>query len=187
MANTLWMDLFNAVLQIFETKIQQKGDDQAPATPLPDVSVNMNGVDWDDPTSQVSKYFTVHDCLYLPTWKRMATEDDGATQAVKDNLIQLCMKMDILRDLFGCAINVHCTYRPPEYSVAVGGSEHDVHTVGEAMDFDCNPNMDIETIRDKILNENKLEELNIRMEKGTTSWIHIDTRKPGPSGRHFTP
>jgi hypothetical protein len=61
----------------------------------------------------------------------------------------------------------------------------DVHSMSVACDFDANDTMSIQDIKDKL--EPMLEQLQIRMERGTTSWVHVDLRAPGPSGRYFTP
>jgi hypothetical protein len=61
----------------------------------------------------------------------------------------------------------------------------DVHSQSVAVDFDCEPVMTIEQVKNAL--RPLLESLDIRMEKGTTTWIHIDMRAPGPSGREFIP
>lgn len=137
--------------------------------------VHMNTIDWTDPKAKVSEHFSVHEAIYLPTWDRMATESDGLTQPVKDNLVNLCAVMEKVRELLGCPITVHCMYRPPEYSKLVGGHENDVHTMGMAVDFDCNPSMSTDDIKAKLLPE--LERMGLRMENNgsNSGWIHIDT------------
>lgn len=75
-------------------------------------------------------------------------------------------------------------YRPPEYSISVGGHAHDVHTRGTAIDF-YPIGMTCEEA--KSLLRPHLAALGIRMERGTDVWIHLDTHEPGPSGREFMP
>ena len=132
-------------------------------------------VDWTDPKSMVSKYFSVHEALYLPTWARLATEDDGLTDEIKANLIILCQKMDIVRDYFGSPINVHVTFRPPAYNKLIGGALNSSHCRGEAMDYDV-IGMICDDARSKIIADDKLDEWNMRMEKRDGSnWVHCDT------------
>lgn len=142
-------------------------------------------VDWNNPASPVSTWFTVRECLFLPHWGRLATEADGVDDAVKNSLFALCQKMDHLREFFKVPIIVHCMYRPPEYSKLVGGTETDVHTKGEAIDF----NVDGILCDDaRTLIEPSLEAMVIRMEKNEgAAWIHIDIHGVGPSGRYFNP
>lgn len=140
-------------------------------------------IDWTDPAAAVTAHFTVKDCLWLGRWNRLANEKDGLTDDIKIELIRNCLKMEEIRTILGCAMNVHSMFRPPEYSVLVGGSMTDVHVKAQAWDYDCLPTLTIEQVRAKLLS--KLQLLNIRMEQGTDTWIHNDRRAPGPSGRHF--
>ena len=142
-------------------------------------------IDWTNAEAMVSAHFSVEECLLLHTWRRLADETDVLDDTVKANLVQACGVFDKVRDFLGLPMLVHSIYRPAAYSTLVGGSGHDVHTLGLAIDFDLGPAMSIEDAKAKL--EPKLEEFNIRMEKGTTTWIHLDIRAPGPSGRYFTP
>jgi uncharacterized protein YcbK (DUF882 family) len=144
----------------------------------------MVGLDWNDPNSLLSQYFRVHEALYLPTWGRLATEDDGLTDEIKENLLDLCSKMDQIREFLGFPMNVHCMYRPPSYNLVIGAPENDVHSLGQAVDFDCNPDLTIDEIRDKVLPV--LDKYNIRMERNTSTWIHLDTHPVG-NARYFYP
>ena len=142
----------------------------------------MSNTDWTNEYSQVTDHFTVKDALYLHAWNRLATEADGANF---DQLTVLCQKMEEVRSLLGCPIKVHCMFRSPDYNQAQGIKPNDVHSLNLACDFDCLPQLSFDDAKSKL--EQELENLNIRMEKGTTSWIHLDLRAPGPSGRYFTP
>jgi hypothetical protein len=148
----------------------------------------MNVIDWENPGAQVSEHFTVHDCLWLPTWNRMATEEDGLTEDIQAALYALCFKMEEVRDFMKAPIIVHCMYRPPEYSALVGGSLDDVHTMGLAIDFHVDGLGDGPSC-DKVreLLEPSLEDLNIRMERNPGgNWIHIDIH-PVIHERYFNP
>jgi hypothetical protein len=137
-------------------------------------------IDWTNPKSQVTLHFTVNDCLMLHSWNRLATEADGADF---DKLTSLCNKMEEIRTLLNCPINVHCCFRSQDYNTVQGIKPvADVHSMNLACDFDCNPNMSIQDIKDKL--EPELENLGIRMEFGTQSWVHVDLHPVG-NARYF--
>lgn len=142
-------------------------------------------IDWTNPTAQVTEHFTVNDCLMLHSWNRLATEADGANF---DQLITLCNKLEEVRIILNCSMNVHCMFRSKEYNIEQSillPTGADVHSMSLACDFDANNTMSIQDIKDKL--EPLLEQLGIRMERGTSSWVHLDLHVPGPSGRYFTP
>jgi hypothetical protein len=142
-------------------------------------------MDWTNPQEQVTKHFTVNDCLMLHEWNRLATESDGADF---DKLTTLCQKIEEVRSILGCPINVHCIFRSTAYNLEQGilkPTGLDVHAMNEAIDLDCNGSLTIQQIKDIL--EPQLENLGIRMERGTNTWVHLDLHAPGPSGRYFTP
>jgi len=140
-------------------------------------------IDWTDAQCMVSDYFKVGEALILHNWNRLATEDDGVNF---DQIEALCQKLDQVRELLGCPMNVHCMFRSQDYNTSQNiNPAADVHSMSIACDFDCNPNMSIDDIKNAL--EPQLASLGIRMEKGTTTWVHVDLRAPGPSGRYFTP
>jgi hypothetical protein len=136
-------------------------------------------IDWTDPTCMVSEHFSVHECLWLPSWNRLATEDDGLNDEIKTNLVTLCNKMEIVRAYLNCPIITHCMYRPPQYSVLVGGFADDIHTGngGAAIDFDCEPIKSCDEVKALLLS--CLEQWNLRLENNGNgaSWCHIDTHQ----------
>lgn len=136
-------------------------------------------LDWTDPTAKVSNHFTVKECIWLPSWNRMANENDGLDDTIKTNLETLCQAMDIVRDFLGKPINVHVTYRPEEYNKQIGGATHSAHVLGLAMDFDCGE--DCNETRAKLLP--MLEQWNMRMENHNGPWVHLDCN-PVPEGGH---
>lgn len=145
---------------------------------------SMAEINWSDPESQISEHFTVHEALFLPTWGRLATEADGLTDEIKNNLVNLCFIMEKVRILIGFPINVHCMYRPSTYSKLVGGSLTDVHTQGMAIDYDCNPNLSCDQVKAILIPQ--LKALNIRMENNGSGalWIHNDIHSVG-NARYF--
>ncbi len=135
---------------------------------------NNRMIDWTKPGEYVSEHFTVRECLWLPTWHRMATEADGLTDEIKQNIVKLCGILERVRTILGCPLTIHSIYRPPEYSKLVGGTEHDVHTTGQAADMDFGDHMSTDDAKKILLP--KLEDLGLRMEDNgpASSWVHLD-------------
>lgn len=145
-------------------------------------------IDWTNPEDNVSTNFTVKDCIFLPQWNRMATEEDGLIEEVKDNLINLCARMEMVRVFLGNEpIYIHCGFRPESYNKQVQGAPFSAHLKGKAFDWNlkgfgnatgCN------TIRLRLIP--KLEEFDLRMENNEHgAWIHLDTREPLPGHPRF--
>lgn len=141
-------------------------------------------INWSDPHYTVTDHFTVHDCIWLPHWGRLANESDGLDISMKDQILQTAEMAEEIRAIFNCPMLVTSMFRPKIYSPLVGGNEHDVHTKGLAIDFTTHPHLTIESAKNLL--RPHLAALDIRMEKGTSNWIHIDRREVGPSGREFT-
>lgn len=141
-------------------------------------------IDWTNPSCSVTAHFTVADCLMLHSWNRLANEtQDGLTDGGKAKLITLCQKMEEIRSILGCSINVHCMYRSPDYNAqVVKAIPNDVHAQFLACDFDTNGHHTIDEIHTILLP--KLENLGIRMEQNTPGWCHIDLHPVGHA-RYF--
>jgi hypothetical protein len=152
----------------------------------------MNQIEWNNPECQVTTHFKVKDCLWLPQWARLANEDDGLDDSVKENLINTCAKLEAVRQFFGNKpVQVHCMYRPEEYNKLVGGAAHSAHKIGQAVDFhiiEFGGNNGCDWVREHLVP--KLDDFNIRMEdisdKDKRDWLHIDTSEPRPH-RYFKP
>jgi len=146
---------------------------------------NNNGIDWTKATYNITPHFTVGEMIALHDWNRLANENDGLTDEVKANILKLAQKMEQVRTHLGCGINVHCGFRSVKYNQEVLKSiPKDVHSMGLAIDIDCNPNLTIEQIKEKMIPV--LDSMDLRLEKGTTTWVHLDMHSVGPSGRYFT-
>lgn len=142
-------------------------------------------IDWTNPKAKVSQYFTVHECLWLPRWKRLANEADGLNDEIKFNLFETCALMDIVREDLATPINVHIFYRPHDYNKLVGGAAQSAHLEGKAVDFSVSI-WDCDDVRAKIISRGLLDKLKLRMEDlPGSNWVHLDTRAPGPSGKRF--
>lgn len=142
-------------------------------------------IDWTSGNSAVTDHFSVNDCLMLHEWNRLATETDGANF---DKLTALCQVLEQVRSVLGCPMNVHCMFRSTAYNLAqniLPPTGLDVHAMNLACDFDCGDALTIQEVKDTL--EPQLDSLGIRMERGTTTWVHLDLHGVGPSGRYFTP
>lgn len=151
----------------------------------------LSDVDWSAAACPVSQHFSVRECLWLPTWKRLAVESDFNDPAmpwvtVCSNLYAFMQRMDVVRDWLGCAINVHVTARPPAYNLLIGGAKGSAHKEGKAVDWSPAEGPCVDTIA-RILG--LLEAWDMRCENNGPfpSWIHLDCRAPGPAGRYFKP
>ena len=145
-------------------------------------------IDWTNPAAKVTEHFCVKDCLWLPSWGRLANESDGLNDQIKQNLYNLCLKMEVIRAFCGgLPINVHVMLRPITYNAIIPGAAlHSAHIEGLACDFDVQTR-DCDLIRQKLLP--MLEQWSIRMEKRPgENWVHIDMRPVATGGtRYFLP
>lgn len=141
-------------------------------------------IDWMQPNALVSIYMTVMQMIWLPQWERMAIPQDGLDDKIKANLTKLAHKLDVIQIILGSPLIVHSGFRPNSYTGLVGGSIGDAHTLGMAVDFHVD-GMKIENIKEILVP--LLEGLDVRLEQGTSTWIHVDIHQPGPSGRYFKP
>ena len=148
--------------------------------------------DWSAAQDKASRYFTVREALFLPSWGRLAVEQDFPGQpdwsVVTANLQQFMPKMDAVREWFGAPIRVHVTLRPPAYNLAIGGAFGSAHISGLACDFDVQ-GIECGNAIESILQNGMLDAWGLRMEDNgpLPSWIHLDARAPGPGGRYFKP
>lgn len=141
-------------------------------------------IDWTNDKTKISRYFTVKEAIYLPTWARIANETE-LTDIVKANLITIFTKLDEIREVFGAPINIHCALRPPAYNKQINGAVNSSHISGKAIDFHIE-GYNCDEARAKILSLGLLATLKLRMEDlPGSSWIHIDTRNPSEEARRF--
>lgn len=156
-------------------------------------------------TDKISKHFTWKEAIYLPQWGRAATEDDGLSDTILENLKRLFAQMDIVRDYFGAPINVHVAIRPLKYNhelyermnkdreakglAPLTETTNSPHIWGLAVDFDVVGLTCDEAVK-KILDDKKLDEWKMRMEHNPpgSGWVHLDIRDLIPGhNRYFLP
>ncbi len=164
--------------------------------PLKKTQETKEMIDWKDPKAKISKYFSVHEATYLPSWAVHHYPSDSE----KNNILKMAQVADKLRDYFGESMNIHCWTRPTyvdaigsqyngmDYNAHVGGAKNSSHILGLAIDYDV-LGISCDLAREKLVMDHKLEELNIRMERREGSlWIHNDCMEISPGhSRYFFP
>ena len=149
-------------------------------------------IDWENPSTKISEFFTVHDACWLPSWKIHHIPSDQE----QENLIKTAKKLDEVKKLLNKDIKIHVWIRPnsvncptsdkhgQDYNKAIGGASKSSHISGLAVDFSC-----VGSSVDEILNilEPKCEELQFALENngsierikskggkgGPRNWIHL--------------
>lgn len=156
----------------------------------------IDKIDWANPKSRISKYFTVHEATYLPSWRIY----HSPSEEEKEEIVKLAKIMDTIRERIGKSCIVHVWIRPKkvncpgherdgqDYNLFIGSkSTKSGHIFGQAIDFHfatyAGPEGCAE-VREII--KPWLEELDIRMEDIEGGWVHIDT-KPVGKNRFFKP
>jgi hypothetical protein len=144
----------------------------------------MSSINWNDPKSFISKYFTVGEATYLPRLKMHYKP----SEADKSNILKLALILDQVRDIVGKPFIVNVWIRPTitmpdgraiDYNAMIGGAANSAHKTGEAVDFNV-AGVPAEAARAVIVPH--LEALGLRCEDGV-AWIHLDCR-PVPPGGH---
>lgn len=146
-------------------------------------------IDWTNPKSKISKYFTVGEATYLPQLKMYYSP----TETEKNNIIALATTLDTVREIVNKPFIVNIWIRPivtkpdgttVDYNLLVGGAKNSAHKDGNAVDLRVRE-MEAEDVR-KLLAP-RLESLGLRMEADVT-WCHFDNRSVPPGGnRIFKP
>lgn len=147
-------------------------------------------IDWSDPKSKLSKYFTVGDALLLHKWNAY----HKPSEEEKINILKIAETMDKIRELINLPITVSCWIRPkvaniPEhvqngkdYNSLVGGAKASAHIYGKAVDWTTKATCD--EIRARLLPH--LDALGVCVEDlPGSNWIHCDSLLPRLNGGRF--
>lgn len=188
--------IIGVIIQIVKTFFSKNST--PPPAPAPQLEtpvlipkdIDENGIDWNNPNSKVSKYFTVHEALYLPSWKVLHIP----SAEEKTNIVIHAKNMDKVRDFLEAPMVVHVWIRPilnnptssyhgQNYNAFVKGAANSCHKIGLATDYHA-IGMSCDEVRAKL--DPKLEEFQMRMEKlpGST-WVHNDSKELLPGGNRF--
>lgn len=205
----MWQTLLNFLIMFLNRQSQLPKTEAKPVEkPQKEPTKNVE-IDWTKPTSKISKYFTVKDCLYLPSWEcyHIPTEEEKA------NILKLAKTMDQIREYIGGPITITVWIRPGkvnskdldvtkiqpktpkqkealaelDYNKYIGGAKNSAHKIGLACDW-YSKGISCDEVRTKLLS--KLEEFDIRVEDLPGSkWVHTDKYPPTISGgnRFFKP
>jgi len=208
--------IFAVIRQILESQASATSppSDKTQAKPTPESSPKpeqkveiKQDINWLDPQFKISKYFTVKDATYLPSWNCYHTPSEQE----KLNILAKAKTLDLIRDYLNLPINVTVWIRPTKinspgfnpnsikadtdkkkqalkelnYNKYIGGATKSAHIEGLAVDWYCKK-ISCDEIRNKLLP--KLEEFNIRIEDlPGSNWVHSDIRTPINNNRYFKP
>jgi hypothetical protein len=156
----------------------------------PETKLNVN---WADTKSKISKYFSVKEATFLPSWGI----HHFPSETEKENILKMAAVMDKIRDFLGTPITVSVWIRPKavnclgsvhhgqDYNAFVKGAEFSAHIKGLAVDWVSKDKCD--DIRAKLMPE--LENFGICIEDlPGSNWVHTDIGSPRPNGgRCFKP
>ena len=157
---------------------------------------DWKSIDWENMGAKIASNFTVHESLWLPSWRIYHIPSDEE----KQQIVKTADAMQKIRGLFSVGIAVHVWIRPisvnnpdsshhgENYNLAIGSkSTRSAHIFGKACDFHVSGMSGpagCEQARQGILLH--IEEWDIRMEDINGGWIHIDTNSVGHK-RFFKP
>ncbi len=92
-------------------------------------SLFNRSIDWSNPKTKISKYFTVYEVT------KGSSERIPTDPSIQQNIIDLAQKLDQLREAWGSPIGIRSWYRPPSINAAVGGHPNSYHISGKAADI----------------------------------------------------
>ena len=103
---------------------------------------------------------------------------DGAAMPfdVAQNVLELMMQLQVLRDHYGVPISINSGYRSPKHNKAVGGSKNSQHLLGKAADIvveGVSPDDVADTI-ERLVKEGKMRIGGLGRYKNFT---HVDIRE----------
>jgi len=186
-------NLLNFLITLFSQKREQEKPNVPEKVQSPQESEEkLMEIDWTDPTAKISKYFTVKEALYLPSWDVMHIP----TEEQKANIVKMAAVMDKIRNYLGKPIIIHVWIRPilnkpgherdgQDYSPFIKGAKMSAHKDGRAVDWHCK-DYNCDYVRRLLLQ--KLEEYDIRVEDlPGSNWVHTDIKPPVNNNRYFKP
>lgn len=175
--------------------------------------MKFEDINWEDPKCMISKHFSVHEALYLPSWSCHHIPTD----AEKHDIFHTAQVMDLIREFINLPISVSVWIRPTHvnqpkfdpksikidpkdpkkdmkekalkdlnYNVFIGSTAiKSAHILGKACDFTVK-GMDCDEVRKRLVP--KIDEFKIRIERLDHSpWIHCDTQWIQGGTNYFIP
>lgn len=147
-------------------------------------------IDWTNLKAPISKWFTVKDALWLPSWKALHIP----TEEEKANILKMAQTMDKIREFLASPISIHCWLRPmlncpghanhgQDYNAFVKGAKASKHKSGLAVDWSAKGKT-CDQVRTQLIPQ--LEAFGIRVEKlDGSNWVHTDIGQPINGVRYF--
>ena len=87
-------------------------------------------INWHDESCKISKYFTVGEVTKGDP-RRIPVSNSKHAQ----NIVNLAIHLDKIREEWGHPIGVNSWYRPPQVNAEVGGAKNSQHLNGSAADI----------------------------------------------------
>ena len=94
---------------------------------------------------------------------------------VKENIKQLAVNLQVIRDNAECAIHINSAYRSPSHNKRIGGVSNSKHIFGLASDLTSRnhtPN-ELYQLIEELINDGKISEGGLGLYK---SFVHYDIR-----------
>lgn len=96
------------------------------------------------------------------------------SQELEDNLANLLVAVNKLRDLYGKPMYVSSGYRPGHYNSDVGGAKSSCHVLCMAVDFHDNDGALKAFVTSEILEQCGLWQ---EAPESTPTWVHVDIKE----------
>lgn len=93
------------------------------------IPATQKEIDWNNFSSRVSRYFTVREVTNADHRRIPQSEE------IKENIVNLALELDKVREAWGSAILVNSWYRPKPINDAIGGAKDSQHLYGKAADI----------------------------------------------------
>lgn len=81
------------------------------------------------------KYFTIYELIHSDTATRKKIDNIPTSWDIIENLLNLALFLDEMREAWGSGIRVSSGYRCPATNQAVGGVQNSAHQYGNAADI----------------------------------------------------
>ena len=135
---------------------------------------------------QLSKNFTLEECISSRTAERMGIDNVPKDEAVIENMRALCLEvLQPLRDYVGAPIHINSGYRCKALNEAVGGVKNSQHCVGEAADIRI---ASLEQGREWatwIEDNCRFDQMLLERNKGGAVWLHVSCKRDAEKNRQI--
>lgn len=81
------------------------------------------------------KYFTIYELIHSDTATRKKIDNTPTSWDIIENLLNLALFLDEMREAWGSGIRVSSGFRCPQLNAAVGGVQGSAHQYGNAADI----------------------------------------------------